>query len=137
MRNGLSPWISRKSAISSNTRAMSRLPIGCWFCGCGMMPGGYAITSTPTLLCREIGQAHRHALGAPRARRRREHSRTRRAALAAAAVLAEIPCGDDVPVAPDEYAAACVAISAAAGLVVDVAGVDIVQAVGACDIARA
>ena len=51
--------------------------------------------------------------------------------------VADGPGGDLVPVAPDQLLAAAVAIGAAAGLVVDVAGVDVAQAVAHGDLARA
>ena len=84
----------------------------------------------------DLCQPHRHALRAPRPGSRLEHARAGGMALAAAAVVVEIPRGDDVPVAADEFCAAVVAIGAAAGFVVDVAGVHIAQAVVHGDVSR-
>ena len=80
-------------------------------------------------------QPHRHAALTPGAGARLEHAGAGRAAARAGAFGREVPGGDLVPVAADQPFAAGMAIGALAGLVVDVPGVDVAQAVGERDLA--
>lgn len=83
----------------------------------------------PCLLTRHLRQPYRQALRAPRPGLRLEHAGAGGVALAAAAIAVEIPRGEDVPIAADEFCAAVVAVGAAAVFVVHVAGVHVAQAV--------
>ena len=77
------------------------------------------------------------ALASPPAGLGLEHAGKRHSAIQATPLLGKMPLSEVEPVAADQERAAAVAPGAAAGPVVDVAGIDISHAVGACDVAGA
>src|SRR5438034_7925195 len=80
-------------------------------------------------LFREVFQSHWEALGAPVPRRASKDSGTRGSAIAAAAVVREMPLGHHVPVPSDDLSSTVMAVGAAAGFVVHVAGIGVADPV--------
>src|SRR5690348_16878966 len=79
-------------------------------------------------------ETHRQTLRAPRAGRSVEHSGKTRSALQASAACVERPLAKLVPIAFDHARSTATAVSAGAGCVVHVAGVDIAQSVADRDL---
>jgi hypothetical protein len=76
----------------------------------------------------EIGEAHGFAPGTPGSRGTSKDTRELRAALSTGTGFVKAPVCQHVPVAANDALAAASAGGAAAGLIVDIAGVDMVQA---------
>jgi hypothetical protein len=80
------------------------------------------------------GYAHRRPAPAPSSGHGLEHAGARRSAAPATAVGREIPAGEVVPITFDQRSIAGMAIRALAGGIVNVAGIDVAQAVLLADV---
>src|SRR5215208_3945379 len=81
-------------------------------------------TDTAVSKCSRHAFLYRHAATAPAPLPGRlvKYARTRRVALAAAAIRIQVPCREIAPVAPDQDGLAVVTVGALAGRIVRVAG---------------
>src|SRR3989442_770648 len=84
-------------------------------------------------LFREVFEANGKAFGTPGPGRAVEDTGTGRSAIAAAAVVHEMPLGHHVPVPSDDLSSTLMAVGAAAGFVVHIAGIGVADPILHCD----